>query len=312
VSPWTFGGLRLRELGTRTWTELWEDELLDRAAALSYYFVFALFPTLLFLTALVGLLPGADLIERLMASAREVLPADAASLLARTLAEIQRGAGGGVLSVGVLAALWGASKGMTAIIATLNVVYEVESPRPWWRRQLVSLALTLAFSAFAVGAQVTLVFGERIGQGLAAWVGVGHAFTVLWSWVQWPLGLLFLLTGIDLVYHFAPAVRQRWHWLTPGSVLAVVAWILTSVGLRLYVSRFADYNATYGSIGGAILLLLWLYLSGLALLVGGEVNAVIAKAASERGDEIAAPLAEPGAGGAGEAGSPRATSAGGS
>ena len=105
--------------------------------------------------------------------------------------------------------------------------------------------------------------------------------------------LLFILTGIDLVYHLAPAVRQRWYWLTPGSAFAGVAWAAVSLGLRAYVSQFANYNATYGSIGGVILLLLWLYLSGLALLIGGEVNSVIARAAAERGEEIAAPLDDP-------------------
>jgi membrane protein len=293
VSPWTLGGLSVRQLAARVWDGIGADELPDRAAALSYYFVFALFPTLLFLTTLVGLLPAAGLVDRLMASARELLPADAASVLARTLEEIQRGAGGGLLSVGALVALWGASRGMSSIITTLNVVYDVRTPRPWWRRQLVSLALTVAFSLFVLGAQLSLVFGERIGRALASRAGLGDLFGTAWAWGQWPLGLLLLLTAIDLVYHFAPAVRQRWYWITPGSAFAVAAWILTSLGLRLYVGYFGNYNATYGSIGGVILLLLWLYVSGMALLVGGEINSAIAAAAAERGEEIAALLDGP-------------------
>ena len=293
VSPWTLGGLSLRRLATLVWAEIQKDELIDRAAALSYYFVFALFPTLLFLTTLIGMLPGPDLMERFMAPAQDLLPADVASLLSRTLAEIQQGAGGGLLSIGAAAALWGASRGMVSIITTLNVVYGVTNPRPWWRRQLVALALTVGFSVLALGALLSVVFGERVGQAAAAWAGLGGVFTGVWSLLQWPLGLLFILTGIDLVYHLAPAVRQRWYWLTPGSAFAGVAWTAVSLGLRAYVSHFANYNATYGSIGGVILLLLWLYLSGLALLIGGEVNSVIARAAAERGEEIAAPLDEP-------------------
>ena len=293
VSPWTLGGLSVRQLPQLVLAEIWKDEIFDRGAALSYYFVFALFPTLLFLTTLLGMGPGRALMDRLMVTIQDLLPPDAASLVKRTLAEIQRGATGGLLSVGAVAALWGASRGMVSIMNTLNVVYGVTSRRPWWRQQLAAVVLTVIFSILAFAALVSFVFGERIGQAAAAWAGQGGAFPAVWNLLQWPIGLLLVLTGIDLVYHLAPAVRQRWYWLTPGSVFAGVAWTAASLGLRVYVSRFANYNATYGSIGGGILLLLWLYLSGLALLIGGEINSVIARAAAERGEEIAAPLDEP-------------------
>ena len=295
VSPWTLGGLSARQLARLVLGEIWKDEIFDRAAALSYYFVFALFPTLLFLTTLFGMGPGRAVMDRLLLVIQDVLPPDAASLVRWTLAEIQRGAHGGLLSVGAAAALWGASRGMVSISNTLNVVYGVTSRRPWWRQQLAAVALTVIFSVLSLAAMISFVFGERIGRGVAAWAGYGSAFTSVWNLLQWPVGLLFVLTGIDLVYHLAPAVRQRWYWLTPGSVFAGVAWSAASLGLRVYVSRFANYNATYGSIGGGILLLLWLYLSGLALLIGGEINSVIARAAAERGEEIAVPLDEPGA-----------------
>ena len=173
VSPWTLGGLSVRRLAALVWAEIRKDELLDRAAALSYYFVFALFPTLLFLTTLIGMLPGPDLMERFLAPAQDLLPPDVASLLARTLAEVQQGAGSGLLSIGAAAALWGASRGMVSIITTLNVVYGVTSPRPWWRRQLAALALTVVFSVLALAALLSVVFGERVGQAAAAWAGLG-------------------------------------------------------------------------------------------------------------------------------------------
>jgi membrane protein len=292
VSPWTLGGLGPRELGRRVWEALFRHEILDRAAALSYYFVFALFPLLLFVTTLVGLLPITGLLDRLLAYGETVLPDDVASLLYRTLAEIREGARGGLLSLSALGALWGASRGMQSIITTLNVVYAVENPRPWWRRQLVAIGLTLAFSVFMLCAVAFLIFGQRLGAGVAAWVGLGDVFADAWRIVQWPLGILFLLIGIDLTYHLAPAVRQRWYWLTPGSAFAVAAWVLTSLGLRLYVTYFGNYNAMYGSIGAVILLLLWFYLSGLALLIGGEINSAIARAAADRGEEVAVPLAD--------------------
>src|SRR5262245_24881236 len=295
VSPWTLGGLSVRRLVALVWAEISKDELLDRAVVCAYCSVFSLFPTLLSLTTLLGMIPGRDLMGRLMASVQELLPPDAASLVQRTLTEVQRGAGSGLLSVGAAAALWGASRGMASIITTLNVVYGVTSRRPWWRQQVAAVVLTVMFSVLALAALLSVVFGERIGHAAAAWTGLWGLFTTVWGLLQWPLGFLFVLTGIDLVYHLAPAVRQRWYWLTPGSAFAGVAWTAVSLGLRAYVSHFPNYNATYGSIGGVILLLLWLYLSGMALLVGGEINSVIARAAAERGEEIAAPLDGPAA-----------------
>jgi membrane protein len=283
LSPWRLGGLTPRQLGKRVYEEVWTDELLDRAAALSYYFAFALFPALLFLTALIGMLPVPRLMDQLMGYFYQVLPDDTASMLGRTLAEVVRGAGGGLLSIGAVAALWAASSGMASVMAALNTAYEVEDPRPWWRRRLIAIVLTVGFSVFTVTGLLLLVFGPRIGRGVAAWFGLGHVFTLAWNVASWPVILVLVLTAIALVYYLAPAVRQRWQWVTPGSVFAVVLWVGASLGLRFYVRWFGDYNATYGSIGGVILLLLWLYVSSLVLLLGAEINSEIEQAAAERG-----------------------------
>src|SRR2546422_371146 len=278
------GGLTLWELGRRRWQEIQEDDILDRAASLSYYFLFALFPTLLFLATLLGLLPGPDLMKTLMDYVAGVLPGDAASLVHRTLDEVVRGASGGLLSLGVLAALWAASNGTASIIIALNVAYGITHQRPWWRQRLVAVALTVALSALTLTALLLLVFGERIGEAVAGWVGLGPLFTLVWNVLRWPAAIVFALTGITLVYYLAPTARHRWRWVTPGSVFALVAWLTMCVGLRLYVRYFGDYNATYGSIGGVILLMLWLYLSGVALLVGAEIDSAVERAgAAPRG-----------------------------
>lgn len=188
---------------------------------------------------------------------------------------------GAVLSVGVLGALWGASRGVRSIIVALNVVYAVQRARPWWRGQLVTMCLTVAFSVLALGGLLLLIFGERLGGLLAGWTGLGVPFATVWSIAQWPVILVSLVLGLDLVYYLAPAARLRWEWLTPGAAVALVGWVAESLGLRLYVGHFGRFNATYGSIGGVILLLLWLYVTGVALLVGAEINAVIARATSE-------------------------------
>lgn len=280
VSPWRLGGLTVRQLGVRVWNEISEDELSDRAAALSYYFVFALFPMLIFLAALVGLIPAPGLMDSLIEYMTQSLPQDAASLLTRTLAEVLRGSHGGLLSVGAVAALWAASNGMGSIMTALNAAYDVTDPRPWWHQRLLAVFLTLVFAAFILTALILLVLGPEIAHGLARMAGLGEAFTAVWNVLRWPAAVALALIGVGLVYHLAPAVRRRWHWVTPGSVVAVAGWLAGSAGLRLYVAHFADYNVTYGSIGGAILLMLWLYFTGLVLLIGAEVDAEIAKAAA--------------------------------
>ena len=287
VSPWSLGGLTVRELAARVWSEVSEDEIVDRAAALSYYFLFALFPALLFFTALLGMLPIPGLMERLMGYAEQALPGDAASVLSKTLAEIVRGSRGSLLSLGALTALWASSGGMGSMMTALNVAYDVDDPRPWWKRRLVSIALTIGFSLFILSGLVAMVFGPPLGRALADRLGMGALFTTVWDLASVPVAMLFVLVGIALVYYLAPAVKQRWRWVTPGSAVALVLWLVMSYGLRLYVTRFANYNATYGSIGGVILLMLWLYLTGLVLLVGAEINAEIEHAAARRGDPTA-------------------------
>ncbi len=281
----------MAELGRRVWAELWKDEVTDRAAALSYYFLFALFPAMLFLTALLGFLPLAGLQERLMAYVSQVLPPEAAGTVERTLLEILQEQRGGLLSVGALAALWASSNGMASVMTTLNIAYNVTDGRPWWKRRLLAIVLTIGFSAFVMSALVLLVFGPKLAEVAARWLGLGGVFTVLWNVVSLPVVIVFALIGVGLVYYLAPATQQRWRWITPGAVLALVLWLAMSFGLRLYVTQFTNYNATYGSIGGVILLMLWLYLTSAVLLIGAEVNAEIEKAAAARGVTTARPKA---------------------
>lgn len=282
-SPWRLGGLSVAELGRRVWHEIGKDEITDRAAALGYYFLFALFPALLFLTSLLGMLPLTGLMERLIAYADRALPGDAGRIVGQTLAEIQAGARGGLLSFGVLAALWAGSNGMASVMTALNAAYGVDDARPWWKRRLLSIVLTFGFALFIVAALVLVVFGPQIAETVANGLGLGRVFALAWRLLNLPVVVVFVLLGIALVYYFAPAAKQHWRWVTPGSVVGLVLWLGMSYGLRFYVANFADYGATYGSIGGVILLMLWLYLSGLVLLVGAEINAEIEHAAAERG-----------------------------
>jgi len=278
ISPWRLGGLSTVVLARHVYDGMWSHDLLDRAASLSYYFLFALFPALLFLTALLGLLPVPALTDQLVLYVARVLPADAASLVAKTVGEVIAGARSSLVSIGVFGALWGASSGMVSISHALNRAFEVPDSRPWWRHRLEALGLTIWFSVLTIAALLLFVFGERIGDGIAHWLGVGEAFTRTWNILRWPTLTLFALVGIMLVYQLAPAARQHWRRVTPGAIFALVGWLVASYALRVYVRYFGNYNATYGSIGGVIVLMLWFYLSSLALLVGAEINSQIRRA----------------------------------
>ena len=278
VSPWRLGGLSAATLARRVYDGLWAHDLFDRAASLSYYFLFALFPALLFLTAILGLVPGPKLMDHLLDYIARVLPADAASLLSKTLGEAVKGARGSLVSLGVLGALWGASSGMVSISHALNVAFEVRDTRTWWRHRLEAIGLTVWFSGLTIVALLLFVFGERIGEAVARGLGVGGAFTRSWNVGRWPALTLCALVGIMLVYQLAPAARQHWRRITPGATFALAGWLVASFALRLYVTYLGNYNATYGSIGGVILLMLWFYLSSLALLIGAEINSQIQQA----------------------------------
>lgn len=288
-SLWRLGRLSVREFVVRVGEAALAHEIPDRAAALSYYFLFALFPTLLFLAALLGLLGTPHLMDGLMAYGEDMLPFEVASLLSKTLAEVVQGASGGALSAGIAGILWAASRGVRSVIVALNVVYAVARPRPWWRRQLVAVLLTVAFCVFTLTALVLLAFGERIGHGVAVWAGLGNVFTAGWRLAQWPVAVVFGIIGMDLIYHLAPAIRPRLAWLSPGAVVALAGWVVASLGMRFYVDNVADYNATYGSIGAVIVLMVWLYLIAGMLLVGAEINAVIARINADVVDGPAAP-----------------------
>ncbi|HET8575881.1 MAG TPA: YihY/virulence factor BrkB family protein [Methylomirabilota bacterium] len=260
---------RLTNVARAVWREVREDELLDRAAALSYYLLFALFPLLLFLTALLGLLPW-HLMDLLMGYLDMFVPSD---VVRRTFSDIAAGATHGLLSAGIAVAFWSASSGILAVMAAVNAAYDIDEQRPWWRQRLVALALTLGVSLFTVVALALLMFGPELGGAVADWLGLGSLFAITWELLRWPVVVGLVVIGVGIVYHFAPAVRLRWRWLTPGSTFAVVCWLVMSLGLRLYVTHFAQYNLTYGSIAGVIVLLLWLYLIGVALLIGAEIDA---------------------------------------
>jgi len=282
-SMWQLGGLTWKELARRIWREILDDDVFGRAAELSFYLLLALFPLLIFLTSVIGLMmdAGNGLRSRLFAYLSQILPGSAFHLVDSTIAEVTAASGGGKIAFGILAALWAASSGMGAITEALNAAYGVKETRPWWKHRLTAVLLTVALSLVIISALVLLLYGGKITDYLALHYGLGTLFRITWKILVWLIVLAFMLFGFALVYFFAPNVRQqKWTWITPGSVIGVALWLLVSFGFRLYLHFFDSYSKTYGSLGAVIVLMLWLYLTGAAILIGGEVNSEVENAAA--------------------------------
>lgn len=280
-SIWKFGGLTWQELVQRTWHQFWKNRVLDQSAILSFYFLLSIFPLLLFLIALLGLLlqSGPVLQETLHQYLAAVVPESATTLIDTTMSEISRGSGVIKLSVALLFTGWSASQGMLAIVEGLNIAYQVGESRPWWKKYLVASGLTIVSLVLFAAALLLLIYGGRFSERMAMHLGYSGFIVGLWKVVSWVTLLAFALMAFNILYIYAPNVKHRqWHWLMPGTVVGVALWLLVSFGFQLYLVFFNRFSVTYGSIGAVIILLLWFYLSGIAILVGGVVNSEIEKA----------------------------------
>jgi membrane protein len=260
--------------------------LLTHAAALAFYFFFALFPLLLFLVTLLGFFAeaGTELRENLLGYLKRMVPPSGFALIYQTVDEIATNADGVQLWVGLLSALWFASLGVAALSESLNAMYGVHESRAWWRVRLSAVGLTAALVVLIMSALLMTLYGGEIGAGIASYFQQGEAFMTFWTLIQMPLTLVFVLFAFALIYYFAPDVYdQKWYWITPGSIAGVVLWLLASFVLRLYLRHFDSYSVTYGSLGAVIVLMLWFYLTGVAILLGGKINAEIENAAAQAG-----------------------------
>ena len=283
---WKLGGLRWKELGKRVWSETNDDDVLGRSAQLAYYFLLALFPALIFLTAGLGLIleSGSGLRVSLFNYLSQVMPGSAFQLVDTTISEITGASGAGKLSFGLLATLWAASNGMGAITQALNVAYDVEETRPWWKQRLVAMILTIALGVLVITALLLVLLGGKVADTLAVYYQLGGFFPIAWRILQWPIVFAFMVLSFALIYYLAPSLKdQDWKWLTPGSLIGVVLWLVVSFGFKAYLHFFDSYSTTYGSLGAVIILMLWLYLTGAAILIGGEINSEIENAAAKAG-----------------------------
>jgi membrane protein len=263
------------ELLKRTYAEAVADNCLGLAAELAYYFFLALFPALLFLVALASFFPVANLMDTITAALARVAPYEALKLIQDQILKISQDKNGGLLTIGMIGTIWSTSSGVNAIIDTLNQAYDIQESRPWWKVKAVALGLTIALAVFIIVSFGLVLVGPTLGEKVAVWMHLGPAFEWTWKILQWPVVFALVTLAIALIYYYAPDAEQDWVWITPGSVAATVLWVAISLAFKFYVAHFGSYNATYGTIGGIIILLTWMYVSSLAILVGAEINAEI-------------------------------------
>jgi membrane protein len=264
-----------------TYKEVNEDHVMAFAGNLTYKALFAIFPFFTFLLSLLGIFNATDLVTTMVDKLSGVVPQSATAFIKDQLLAIANSQAesaftfGAIISIAL--ALWGVSGAFRSVMEAMNVMYEVEEDRPFWKVYGLSIFMSLAVVVLLLGSLVLVVFGEPIGVAVADLVGLGSVFATLWSILQWPVVACVVLFAFALIYYFAPAAKQRFRWISPGSIIAFVFWLIFSLLFSLYASTFGgnSYNETYGSLAGVIVLMLYVYYSALIMLVGAEMNQVI-------------------------------------
>ncbi len=285
---WNFQGASPWLILKRTAHAFVEDNLLSRAAELGYYFLFALFPTLVFGSSLLGLLAKrmVTVYVALLDYLSIVIPHSAFQMVLDTFNQTTKAATGGKIAFGLAAALWSASVGFAAIQDTANIVYKVKETRPYWLAKLQAIGVTVLLSMVILSTLSVLLGADYVVkrvrlQTLNHYVITGEAWLVqIMAWVA-VTGFLMLLFAI--IYYFAPDLKvKHWQWLSPGAAIGIFCWLVASIALRVYLHYFDSFSATYGSLGAVIILLTWFYLTGLMLLAGAEINSEIHAAVAEK------------------------------
>lgn len=288
-------GVSLFQVMKTTVSDFIEDELPTYASALAFQMFFSLFPFLLFLVALISLLDMQPFFDWLRQQAELVLPQSTVELVNPVIDQLQTQKAG-LFSIGIVVALWTASSAVRSAMDAMNKAYGVKEGRKPWKRIPLSLLYTVGIAAALLTAAALMVLGPQVMSWLAQQIGIEQIVVTLWNWLRWPIAVFLLMVVVAVVYFVAPDVEQRFRFITPGSVLAVVVWIGASLGFAYYAQNFANYNATYGSIGAIIVFLLYLYISCAVLLFGAELNAVIehySQEGKEPGEKEVEPDADP-------------------
>lgn len=271
--------LKIKELALRTWRETIEDNVTGTAAELSYYFLLALFPLLIFLTSIIGFLPAAD--NSLLIGLERALPREAMTLVQEVLEDVVSHRSGGLLSFALIGTLWAASSGVVSLMNALNIAYDAAETRPFWKRRLVAVGLTLEFALLVIGGSGLIMIGHRLGNWIERTLDLGVALAFVSQAASYLTGFALLFSGIALLYCFGPNVARAERRVIPGALFASLGIVIGSLLFSLYLRIVPSASATYGSLGAVVTLMLWLYIIGLLLLVGGEINSEVARASGD-------------------------------
>ena len=277
------------EMLKRTYDKVMRDDALDLASQLAYYFFLALFPALLCMLAIASFFPLQNFTGEVLRTLGPFAPREVLEIIRQEMTKISEGHNGGLLTIGLIGAVWSSSSALVSVINVMNRAYDITEGRPWWKTRATAIGLTTALAVFITFAFLLIVVGPQVARWLGTRLGFSTVFVWSWMVVQWPVAFALVAFGIGLVYYFAPDAEQEWVWVTPGSLVATVLWLIGSLAFRFYAVNFGNYEATYGTIGGVILLMLWFYLSALVIIVGAEMNAEIEHASpwgKEPGEKV--------------------------
>ncbi|MGA8312967.1 MAG: YihY/virulence factor BrkB family protein [Terriglobales bacterium] len=272
---------QLRSALVRTYADVERNHTLQMAAALSYYFVMALFPALIFLSAVVAFLPITGLFDQTLDLMGRFIPIEGMEIVRKVLSDAVTPNRGAFLSLGFLGTLWTASGGFAAAIEALNIAYDAEETRPFWKTRFLAMFLALVIGLLLLIALFIMILGPHFGQWLASQMHLSRVWLWVWPYIHWMISVGFTVLAVEALYFLAPNVKQRFLATLPGAILSVGFWIGLSFLLGIYFRTFANFNKTYGTLGAGIALMVWLYWTGFAMLVGAELNAELAKRTKE-------------------------------
>jgi membrane protein len=273
-----FEGARIefRKVVANAYNDIMNNHTMTLAAGLSYYFLLSLFPMLILLAAVVAYLPIPNLFDQILGTMARVVPSDSMGLVHKVVRTVVT-PHSGLLTVGIIGTLWSASGGFAALIEALNVAYDVPETRPIWKTRLLGLALTFIIGALMIVAVSVIILGPKLGEWIVKLSTLGWNFMDVWPYIKWSVAIAFTVLAIELMFYWAPNIKQRFLATLPGAVIGVAFWIGSSYALGLYFQKFAHYNKTYGILGAAIALMVWMYWSWFAILVGAEINSELVK-----------------------------------
>ncbi len=261
-----------------------DDDMSTYAAALAYRALFSLFPFLLFLIAMLSFLNLGEVFDQMRDQTLLVLPPTAQDLIDTVISDLQD-SNNNIFSVAILVAIGVASKGIRSLMNAMNKAYNIAESRPAWKLFLLSVIYTVGVAMVLLFATALMVVGPQTVEWLGAFMGISDMAVNLWNWLRWPLAVVSLMLVVAILYYLMPNAEQKFRFITPGSVVAVIIWIAASVGLSTYVSNFGNYDVLYGGIGAIIVLMFFFYVSSAVLLLGAELNATIEHTSTQGKDK---------------------------